>query len=785
MFKNYLTVAIRNLLKHKTYSLTNILGLTVGLTACICIFIWILDEVSFNTFHAKINAIQKIMVSDIYPDGKIDTYDAPTVKIGDALRKDVPEIEQVTQASRATEMLVNYDGKKFNETGLYADSLFFDIFSFPVTQGDPKSPVPGTSSIAVSERLARKLFHNEEALGKTITLDNTKEFVVSGVFKDVPTNSSLQFDFIISFELWKKENPWSDHWLSGATQAFVTLKPHADFASADAKVRSLIKQNCSDCNREAFLFPFAKLYLHGKFENGKSSGGRLSQVNLFGFIAIIILAMACFNFTNLTTARASVRNKEIGVRKSIGASRLSIALQFVGESLLISFLSLVLALCLVSLLLPVLNGITGKFLHLDLTNPLLLGGIAGITILCGVLSGLYPALYLSAINTSAILKNSTPALKKGNFRKALVVTQFVVSLVLIIGSLVVYSQLHFILNKDLGFNRQNVIVLNQNEELSKNYHSFKNELLQIPAVNSVAFVGSNLFQVPITTTDPEWANKPAHSSILFKVLRCDEGFIPAMKVKLIAGRNFTGTRSDSANYIINTKAMLAMGLTMENVIGSRLDMWNGNGEIIGLTEDFVNGNLHQGTKPLILMYSTSIGSNYYIKTTGFADDIHTLATIRSVTKKYAPDYPFEFTLLNDDYTKEYKTEWVLGKLSVGFTLIAIILCCLGLLGLAAFAAEQRTKEIGIRKVLGASVSNITTLLSKDFIKLVLIAIVIACPIAYYAMNQWLQGFANKVDLGWWVFALAGLVAILIALLTVTTQAIKASLRNPVKSLRTE
>jgi ABC-type antimicrobial peptide transport system permease subunit len=392
---------------------------------------------------------------------------------------------------------------------------------------------------------------------------------------------------------------------------------------------------------------------------------------------------------------------------------------------------------------------------------------------------------LSALNTSAILKNSNVALKGGGIRKGLIVTQFAVSVILITGSIVIYSQLGYIFKKDLGFSKENVIVIPQKEGLSKNYNAFKADLQQIPTVKNVAFVGSNLFRVPITTTDPVWPGKPENSSISFKVLRSDEGFIPAMNIKLIAGRNFYSNRADSSNYIINEKAMLAMGLTKQNVIGSKLEMWNGKGEIIGLTDDFVNGNLHQGTEPLILMFTTSNGFNYYIRTIENANVNQTLASIAAVTKKYSPEYPFEYSFLDSDYGKEYKTESVLGKLSFGFTLVAVIICCLGLFGLATFAAEQRIKEIGVRKVLGATVPDIVVLLAKDFAGLVVIAIILAIPIAYYFLNKWLQDFAYRIDISWWIFVVAGMSALMIALLTVSFQGIKAAIANPVKSLRTE
>jgi putative ABC transport system permease protein len=781
---HYFRITIRRLLRQRIYSITNILGLTVGLIASILIFLWILDETSVDRFHAKTDRTYKVMINDIYADGRLETYEAPTVMIGNALRKDVPEIEEVVQTSWNEELLVTTGEKKFIESGIYAGPGLFSVFSFPISMGNRTNPVPGIHSISISEKLAKKLFDGDP-IGKTLTINQVGDFMVSSVFKDIPGNSSLQFDFVMSFENWEKQNTWANHWRSGATQAFVTLRPGADPGSADAKVRRIIKANCSDCNREAFLYPYSELYLHGKFENGVNSGGRISQVILFGCIALIILIMACFNFTNLATARAATRAKEIGIRKSVGAGRFSLGIQFMGETILISFLSLCFAILLVTAFIPMLNEITGKSLQLDYTNPVLVTGVIGITFLCGVLAGIYPAFYLSSLNTSAILKNNKLTLKGGGIRKGLIVTQFAVSVILITGSIVIYRQLGYIFKMDLGFSKENTIVIPQKEGLRKNYYPFKEELKQIPTIKNVAFVGSNVFQVPITTTDPVWPGKPDNSSISFKVLRSDDEFIPAMNIKLIAGRNFYSNRADSSNYIINEKAMLAMGLTKDNVIGTKLEMWNGKGEIIGLTADFVNGNLHQGTEPLIVMFTTTNGFMYYIKTIENANVSQTLASIEAVTKKYSPEYPFEYSFLDGDYNKEYKAESALGKLSFGFTFVAVIICCLGLFGLSTFAAEQRIKEIGVRKVLGAGVTDIVVLLSKEFAGLVVIAIILAIPTAWYFLNLWLQDFAYRIDISWWVFVLAGISALLIAVLTVSFQAIKAAVANPVNSLRSE
>jgi ABC-type antimicrobial peptide transport system permease subunit len=516
-------------------------------------------------------------------------------------------------------------------------------------------------------------------------------------------------------------------------------------------------------------------------------GGRIEQLRLFSGIALIVLLMACINFMNLATAQSATRSREIGVRKVIGAKRSTLITYFIFESLLLSFVAILFALVAVQLLLPFFNSITEKSVKPYLTNPVFIAGIVAITLVSGLFAGCYPAFFLSSFQPVKVLKGDLSASLSGSrFRKALVVVQFVTSIVLITGSIIVYKQVNFISNKNLGFKKENVIEITRNDILGKSFAAFKNDLLQRPSVKSIGFGGSNIFTIPITTTDPVWQGKPANSSITFKIFRCDEGFIPTMNIELLAGRNFSNVNNrDSANYIINRKAMEVMGLTEKNVIGADLEMWNGKGKIIGLTNDFNNNNLRYGIEPLIFLFSENIGSNYFIRIDASAPISATLAFIEKTFKKYSPAYPFEYSFLDNVFAREYRTETVIGKLSFIFTTIAVLISCLGLFGLAAYSAVRRTREIGVRKVLGASVPNIMALLSKDFIKLVVIAFVIAAPVAYLIMNRWLQDYAYRINISWWIFIAAGLLAVVIALVTISVQAIKAAIANPVKSLRTE
>ncbi len=781
MIHNYLKIIWRNLINNKVYSFVKIFSLAVGLTAAIFTFLWVVDEMSFDKFHANAPNIYRVMTNNTYPDGKIETYPATTALLKDAIKNEIPEVDKVALLSMETNTLIRNERNSFNEQGIYADSSLFSIFSFPLLKGNKKNPIPDNTSIVISENLAKKLFGDKDPVGKSVTVDNTSSFTVTGIFANVPSNSSLYFDFVLPLGLFVKDNPWTQNWQSGGTQTMVALKPGASLENANAKIGALIKKNCKECSINAFLFPYTQQRLYSEFENGKSVSGRIEQVKLFGIIAAIVLLMACINFMNLATAQSATRSREIGVRKIIGARQSGLIVHFISESLLLSIISLSFALFAVHLLLPLFNGITEKSVQLDFTNPTFVAGTFIITVVCGLLAGCYPAFLLSSFMPIVVLKGDvSPSLSSG-FRKTLVVVQFATSIILITGSITIYKQINFISNKNLGFEKENVIEIKRNDILGKNYAPFKNDLLQIPSVKSIGFGGSNIFTVPITTTDPVWQNKPVNSSVTFKVFRCDEGFIPTMDIKLLAGRNFSNINNrDSANYIINKKAMELMGLTADNVIGADLQMWNGKGKIVGLTNDFNNDNLHRGIEPLIFLYSKNIGASYFIKIDGSAPVSTTLAAIETTFKKHSPDYLFEYSFLDEVFAREYRTEIIIGKLSLIATVFAVLICCLGLFGLVAYSAVKRTKEIGVRKVLGASVSNIITLLSKDFILLVLIGFIIAGPVAYFIMHKWLQGFAYHTNISWWIFAVAGAGALLI---TISFQAIKAALTNPVKSLR--
>ncbi|MBN3583289.1 ABC transporter permease [Algoriphagus aestuarii] len=783
MWKNYLKTSFRNLKRHRVYTLINILGLTSGIVASIFIFLWILDEVSFDQFHTNGDRIYSVMVNSTRPDGTIDTYIANPSRIKETLVNEIPEIQLATQYSFETSHLVKYKEEGYNETGLYADSNFFNLFSFPLVKGSILSSQKNTNTVFISENLSQKLFHGEDPLGKTVHLGQDQEMMVTGVFATIPDNSSLQFDFVAPFELYLQQNPWMQNWASGASRTTVLLNENAENPSD--KIANLIQKNCSDCTSQPFLFPYHQLRLRGEFENGVSVGGKIQQIYLFGTIAMLILVMACINFINLATARSGSRGREVGIRKSIGANKSELVFQFITESMLLSWIAMFFALILVQLLLPFFNQLTEKTLRLDLANPVFLLGLIAISVLTGLFSGTYPAFILSKFNPITVLKGDNRSLLKGQgLRRILVITQFATSAILIVSSIAIYKQISFISERNLGFNKENIILIDQNEGIVKNYDGIKNELLQLSGVENIAFGGNSIFSVPITTNDPVWTGKSDRSDIFFKIFRCDQEFIPTLNIPLSKGRNFLGSQ-DASNYIINRKAAEAMGLDMETAVGTELEMWNGKGQIIGVTEDFHNDNLKFDIEPMIFMYSENLGSHYFIKLSDQAATMASIDQVKGIFRQYNPDYPFEFSFLEEVFEKEYQSEQVTGKLALSFTLIAILISGLGLFGLASFTAERRTKEIGIRKVLGASSQSLSLLLCSDFAVLVLVSLMIGFPVAWYIIGQFLSSFTFHIEISWTLFFFTAVLMLGLTFLSVGYHAIKAAWTNPVNSLQND
>ncbi len=659
------------------------------------------------------------------------------------------------------------------------------MFSFAFIQGNPQTALVQPNSVAISESMARRYFRTINVVGRTIKVNNKATYQITGFFKDVPKNSSLQFEWVMPFKDYEKDNDWVKDWGNNGPRTYVLLQPNATLANVNRKIEHYLPTKQKDSNIDLFLQPVKDMYLHGNFKASKVPvGGRIEYVRLFSIVAVFILVIACINFMNLATARSARRAKEVGVRKVIGAGKRELVGQFIGESMLITLLAIGFSLVLAQLLLPVFNQLTGKFISIPYTSPQFILSLVLIAIVTGLLSGSYPAMFLSSFEPVKVLKG---VLRFSNssiwFRKGLVVFQFILSSVLIVSALVVYSQVQYIRNKNLGLNRENVAYLYLEGKLKDHASTLKTDLLRSPDIKQVTISNQNPLMVGSSTGNVQWAGKAEKADVLFSVMATEYDYLKTMDIQLKAGRDFSREfGADTANFVINEEAARLMN--MKKPVGQKIKVMGVEGHIIGVMKDFHSSSMHTAMQPLILLLQPKYADYLFVRLAA-GKTRSGLTQMEKLAKQYNPGYPFEYHFLDEDFEKMYQGEAVIGKLAYYFAFLAIFISCLGLFGLALFTAEQRTKEIGIRKVLGASVLNITSMLSKDFLKLVLLANIIAWPLAAYAMHNWLQNYEYKTELAWWIFALAGVATLIIALLTVSYHAIRTAVTNPVTSLRSE
>jgi len=787
MIKNYLKTAWRNLLSNKMFSLINISGLALGMTCALLIMLWIKDETRMDKFHANGKRLFRVMENQYY-EGSISTFTATPGIFAENVVKDIPEIQLASQALWEEEPLFTVGDKFFKEKGRYVQKDFLRMFSFKLVKGDPNTALARPDAVVISKMLAEKYFGRQDPVGKLINVDNEQNVIVTGVLDEVPKTSSLQFDFLMSYDIWFKKNDWAKEWGNNGPLCYVMLGPNASSDKVNAKIKNYLKTKNKDSNVELFLQNYGESYLYSDWDNGKQTGGRIEYVRIFSIVAVIILVIACINFMNLATARSLKRAREIGVRKVVGAGKRQLIAQFMGESLFVSFLAICLSLLIVALLIPSFNALTDKKLELDFSNPFFLLLLLGLTLVTGIISGSYPSLFMSSLKPiivlKGILKFNTGATL---FRKGLVVFQFALSIVLILGMIVIYRQIDYIHNKNLGFAKEDLLYIPLEGALQKSYPTFKDELLRQPGIKSVSSSQSGPLEVGSSTQGVRWPGKDTTKLILFSTNPITYDYIKTMGIQLKEGRDFDPSFSlDTNNYLVNEAALRKIGY--KDPIGKELTMWGDKGSIVGVMKDYHHNSLHVPIEPLILRLFKKSWNSYWGNVLVRTEKGKTKQAIASMEKTYRqfnPGFPFRYFFTDAEMLKNYKAEHTVSKLSKYFAFLAIFISCLGLFGLVTFTAQQRVKEIGIRKVLGASVSGIVRMLSKDFIKLVLLAAVIAFPVAWWAMNRWLGDFAYRVHIGWWVFAASGIAAMLIALLTVSFQAIKSAIASPVKSLRTE
>ncbi|MVM33051.1 FtsX-like permease family protein [Spirosoma sp. HMF4905] len=794
MLRSYLKIAYRNLIRNRTFSTINIVGLALGMASSLLIFLWIQDELSIGKQYANGNNLYRVMENEI-ADGRIVTDEDTPGILSDELKRQFPEIVHAAGFSSKEGHVVSVGNKIARQTGHFAGADWFKMYNIPLLAGTAAVALNAPNNVAISRKLAETYFGNPQAaLGKSVRFDNNTDFQVTAVFENLPNNSLDKYDYLLNWDLFLKHNPWINVWDNAGPDTRIELRPDADPAKVNAKLKTFLRGRNKDISPtydiQLFLQPETEAYLYSNFKNGIRDGGRIEYVRLFAIVAVFLLLIAGINFMNLATARSTKRAREVGVRKVVGAERASLIGQFMGEALLLTILALVLAVVLVNLLLPTFNLLTDKQLVLPLQQPSFWALLAGLLVATSSLAGSYPALFLSSLNPVRVLKGT---LRFGAgaqlFRRGLVVFQFVLSMLMIVGTVVIYKQLQYIQTKNLGYDRENLISIPGEGELARNYSTFKQELLRLAGIQTVTHALTNPLQNGNTTDGVEWPGKDPNSAIQFNNTVVGYDYAKTLKLKLIEGRDFSPNfGTDSSNYLINQSAAKRMGYKDRiagSPIGQPLSFGKKPGKIVGLIEDFHFNSLHVPIRPLIIRLGENWSPNNILIRTQPGQTKQALASIEALCKKLNPKLPFTYSFIDAEYQKLYKSETVVGTLATIFACMAIFIACLGLFGLAAFTAEQRTKEIGVRKVLGASVASIVGLLSGDFVKLVLIAIVIASPLAWYVMNQWLQDFAYKIDIEWWVFALAGTLAIGIALLTISFQSVKAALMNPVKSLRSE
>jgi putative ABC transport system permease protein len=789
MFSHFIKIFFRTTLKNSSYSFINISGLAVGLATAILIMLWVMDETSFDNFHSNKERIYQIMGNHTFPDGGTQTYDDTPGPLAAGL-KELPEVEETCRMIFFKgHVLFNYKNQNVYEDGIHADPSLFKIFTVPILEGNGTNPIPDNNSIAISQRLAAKYFPDESALGKVFRLNNNLDVKVTAVFEDVPGNSSLAFAFVLPYEIHVKEAQYIHEWGAWAGgRTYLKLHEGADKETVNKKIAEVITKPKIwprwDSNVELFLFPMHDWRLHSNFVNGKQSGGQISYVIAFSIVAGFILLIACINFMNLATARSMVRSKEIGIRKVVGAARLSIAGQFMWESVLISFIALSISLIIVHLSLPWFNGLTGKHVDIDYTKPYIFGCVIGITVFTGLLAGSYPSIFLSSLQAIHVLKGKLPALTGASVRKTLVVFQFSVSVVLIVCAIVVHRQIEYMRNKNLGFDKENAFYFNINEGLKKNREGFRNEALQNPAIVAVAESNANPMQVlgKMVLADNAWPGKTKEDNIAFGYLRCDGQFLSALGFTLIKGRFFsTEFPSDSTNYVITEEAARRMKLS--SPVGQELIAPH-KGQIIGVVKNFHSTGLQGEIEPVIISMRPKSSNLLFIRYQP-GQSKEAIRYIASLHKKFEPNFPMEYQFMDEAFGKIYRSEILIGNISAYFTVIAIFISCLGLFGLASFISESRAKEIGVRKILGATVSQLIILLCRDFILLIAIALAIGWPLAWWGAQKFLDGYAFHTELSYSVFVMTALAMIAIALSTVSFQSAKAALSNPVKNLRTE
>jgi putative ABC transport system permease protein len=793
MLKNFFRNTFRNLWKNKTYSFLNIFGLAIGIACAGLIFLWVEDEVNYDKANVKKNQLYVVLENEVLA-ANTRTHSSTPGPMAPVLKTEVPG---VTNTCRVTEedkpYLFSIGERAVLAEGRYVDSSLFSMFTLPFVEGNARGAFAQLYSIVITEKAAKKFFGTDRnVVGKTVRMDNKQDYVVTGVLKDIPENSSLKFEWVVPFDIFFSQNDYIRKWTNNSLITYVELNAATSPASVNKQLFNYIQKRDATSNIHLFLFGMPDWHLRWQFENGKQTGGgRIEYVHIFSIIAWIILFIACINFMNLATARSEKRAREVGVRKVLGAGKKSLMARFIGEALFMALLSAGFAVLIITLLMPTFNGLVQKQLSMNLENPYHLAVLLIITAICGLVAGSYPSVYLASFNPVSVLKGLK--IKTGSaafIRKGLVVLQFSISIVLIIATFIIYQQVQHVKSRELGFDKDNMLAMDIQGNMGTHFDVIRQDLLNTNVVENAALSDHATIYGGNNTDGFTWEGKNPNDKVLISTRYVSPEFLSTSGIHVLEGRGVqTGDTmiSHRLNVVITAslEKMLGNGSAVSKAIWFQGDT-STKAIVVGVVNDIVYGDMYSKSDPVMFLYCPPQNSSVmYIRTRPQSNPAQLLAKIEAVMKKDNPGYPFQYRFVDDQFNALFTNEMLMGKLSRVFASLAIIISCLGLFGLAAYTAERRVKEIGIRKVLGATVSGITRLLSKDFLQLVCISCIIAFPVAWWVMHNWLQHYAYRIEISWWIFVAAGFLAILIALITVSFQAIKAALANPVKSLKAE
>ncbi|HKO80227.1 MAG TPA: ABC transporter permease [Chitinophagaceae bacterium] len=784
MIKNYFRTAWRNLFKNKGFSLTNILGLAIGMTCALFILLWVQNELNYDKFHKNYNTIYQVMANRNF-NNEIFTDNSMVFPLASSLQNTYPQIKNAVVTSAQESHILNTGDTRLKKKGYTVSSHFFELFSWEFIKGNEASAIIDPASIVLTTSSAKALFGDEDPINKIVRIDDHADFKVTALIKDVSDNSTLQFDYIIPYDYslpGVKRN--MNEWTNSSWNVYLQMTPGADIQQLNKNITALKKQHAEDRASAYFAFPMKKWHLYSDFKNGKNAGGMIEYVQLFSIIGIIILLIACVNFMNLSTARSEKRAKEVGIRKTLGSAKHQLIFQFFFESLILAFIAFALSVIAAYLLLPSFNQLVAKHLVLDLTRPVFWIGAIVIIVFTGVVAGSYPALYLSSFSPVKVLKGTFQPIKKAVMpRHVLIIAQFAISILLISATIIIYQQVQHVKGRDMGYNPDNLIMIPTTSATQKKFTIIKQELLGTGMVNAVTRTSSPITEVWWKTPGPDWEGKPADANMIFSGISAEVDFTRTMGIKMLAGKDFSGMPSDSSVMLLNKAAIEAMGL--KDPIGMQMRY---NGKIYtvsGITSNVVMESPYKPVDPMMIInypdYSNSIG----IRLNDNVLPHKALSSIETIFKKYNPAFPFEYQFADQEFGKKFITEELINRITNIFAALAIFICCIGLAGLAAFTIEKRIREIGIRKVLGASVQQVLLLVSKEFLVLVVIAFVIATPLSWWLMSNWLEKYAYHVSISIWLFSAVGVAVLLLALLIVSLNTIKTAIANPVKSLRTE